>query len=193
MPGALATGALVIEDLAPSDIDERALFHLLNLARQEEADVLMTARTQPAGWALELPDLLSRLRAVPVVTLAPPDDALLRALIVKLCIDRQLSVDEALVNYVASRIERSFAAARRPWRCSTRRRCGCGGRSPGRWRRNCCAAPAACGLTPRGGVHHVIEMSWRWRWCALIEDRHNGAPPTSADLHGFLRSHCSGR
>jgi chromosomal replication initiation ATPase DnaA len=113
VPGALATGALVIEDLAPSDIDERALFHLLNLARQDEADVLLTARTMPAGWTLELPDLLSRLRAVPVVTLAPPDDALLRALIVKLCVDRQLNVDEALVNYVASRIERSFAAARK--------------------------------------------------------------------------------
>ena len=113
VPAALATGALVIEDVVPSGLDERALFHLLNLARQEEADVLMTARTQPAGWALELPDLLSRLRAVPVVTLAPPDDALLRALIVKLCLDRQLNVDEALVNYVASRIERSFAAARK--------------------------------------------------------------------------------
>ncbi len=112
VPGALATGALVIEDLAPSEIDERALFHLLNLARQDEADVLMTARSQPAGWSLQLLDLLSRLRAVPIVALAPPDDGLLRALIVKLCMDRQLSVDEALVNYVASRIERSFAAAR---------------------------------------------------------------------------------
>ena len=113
VPGALATGALVVEDVAAAGLDERALFHLLNLARQDEVDVLMTARTPPAGWAIELPDLLSRLRAVPVVTLAAPDDALLRALIVKLCLDRQLSVDEALVNYVASRIERSFAAARR--------------------------------------------------------------------------------
>jgi chromosomal replication initiation ATPase DnaA len=113
VPGALATGALVVEDVAATGLDERALFHLLNLARQDEVDVLMTARTPPAGWALELPDLLSRLRAVPVVTLAAPDDALLRALIVKLCLDRQLNVDEALVNYVASRIERSFAAARR--------------------------------------------------------------------------------
>ena len=60
-----------------------------------------------------MPDLLSRLRAVPVVSLAPPDDALLRSLIVKLCLDRQLNVDEALVTYVASRIERSFAGARR--------------------------------------------------------------------------------
>ena len=57
-------------------------------------------------------DLASRLRALPVVTLAPPDDALLRALIVKLAADRQLALDEALVNYLANRIERSFAAAR---------------------------------------------------------------------------------
>ena len=113
VPAALATGALVIEDVAPADVDERALFHLLNLARQEDADVLMTVRTQPSTWALDLPDLASRLRALPVVALAPPDDALLRALIVKLCVDRQLDVDEALVAYVASRIERSFAAARR--------------------------------------------------------------------------------
>jgi len=70
----------VIEDVAPSDIDERALFHLLNLARQDEADVLMTARTQLRVGRLQLPDLQSRLRAVPVVALAPPDDALLARL-----------------------------------------------------------------------------------------------------------------
>ena len=39
-------------------------------------------------------DLASRLRALPVVTLAPPDDALLRAVMVKLFADRQLDVDE---------------------------------------------------------------------------------------------------
>src|SRR6476620_10998084 len=33
VPGALATGALVVDDMKASDIDERALFHLLNLAR----------------------------------------------------------------------------------------------------------------------------------------------------------------
>jgi chromosomal replication initiation ATPase DnaA len=60
----------------------------------------------------EIPDLASRLRAVPAVALAPPDDALLRALIVKLAADRQLMLDEALVSYLANRIERSFAAAR---------------------------------------------------------------------------------
>jgi len=112
VPGALATGALVVEDLRPHDFDERALFHLLNLAREETAFVLITAREAPTAFEIELKDLRSRLRALPLVSLKPPDDQLFRALIVKLCADRQLTVDEAVVGYLANRIERSYAAAR---------------------------------------------------------------------------------
>ncbi|MDB5652707.1 MAG: chromosomal replication initiator DnaA [Tardiphaga sp.] len=112
VPGALATGALVVEDLNAGSFDERALFHLLNLAREDEAYVLITARVAPVALPIELRDLRSRLRAVPVVQLLPPDDQLFRALIVKFCADRQMSIDESVVSYLASRIERSFAAAR---------------------------------------------------------------------------------
>jgi chromosomal replication initiation ATPase DnaA len=112
VPGALATGALVLEDLRSSDFDERALFHLMNLAREEAASVLITAREPPSALQIELRDLRSRLRAIPVVSLLPPDDALFRALIVKFCADRQLAVDESVVGYLTTRIERSFAAAR---------------------------------------------------------------------------------
>jgi chromosomal replication initiation ATPase DnaA len=111
-PTALATGALVVEDLSNGAFDEAALFHLLNLAREDNAFILLTARTAPAGWAIGLRDLASRLRAVPVVVLAPPEDALLRAVVVKLCADRQLAVEESVVGYLTTRIERSFAAAR---------------------------------------------------------------------------------
>jgi chromosomal replication initiation ATPase DnaA len=113
VPAALATGALVVEDLNPSDVDERALFHLMNLAREDEAFVLITARVPPSAFQIELRDLRSRLRAVPTVSLLPPDDALFRALIVKFCADRQLAIDENVVSYLAIRIERSYAAARR--------------------------------------------------------------------------------
>jgi chromosomal replication initiation ATPase DnaA len=113
VPGALATGALVVEDLKPSDVDERALFHLLNLAREDGAFVLITARTPPSAFQIELRDLRSRLRAVPTVSLLSPDDHLCRALIVKFCADRQLAVDEAVVSYLATRIERSYAALRK--------------------------------------------------------------------------------
>ena len=95
--------------MKPADLDERALFHLLNLARQDDAYVLLTARSAPAAFAVGIRDLASRLRALPSVALAAPDDDLLRALIVKLATDRQLAVDEALVNYLVNRIERSFA------------------------------------------------------------------------------------
>jgi chromosomal replication initiation ATPase DnaA len=111
LPSAFATGALVLEDLDPTDLDERALFHLINLAKEERAYVLLTARTPVAGFPVVIRDLASRLRALPSVALAPPDDDLLRSLIFKLAADRQINVDEALVNYLANRIERSFAAA----------------------------------------------------------------------------------
>jgi chromosomal replication initiation ATPase DnaA len=112
LPSAFATGALVLEDLDPGDLDERALFHLINLAKEERAYVLMTARTPVASLPVAIRDLASRLRALPSVQLSPPDDDLLRSLIVKLAADRQIAVDEALVNYLANRIERSFTGAR---------------------------------------------------------------------------------
>jgi len=108
---ALATGALVVED-AVATKDERALFHLINLAREEAAFLLFTARTMPSLWPMAIPDVVSRLRALPVVTLVAPDDAMLRGVMVKLAADRQLALDESVVSYLSTHIERSFAAAR---------------------------------------------------------------------------------
>ena len=113
VPSQLATGALVVEDLKPAEFDERALFHLLNLAREESASVLITARVPVVSLNIELRDLKSRLRAIPAVELLPPDDRLFRALIVKFCADRQMTVDESVIGFLATRIERSVVAARR--------------------------------------------------------------------------------
>ena len=112
VPEALATGALVLEDVVPGAVDELALFHLLNMVREKDSHLLITSVSAPVGWKLRIADLASRLRAVPVVTLAPPDDVLLRAVLVKLFADRQLSVDEGLVTFLAQRIERSITGAR---------------------------------------------------------------------------------
>ena len=111
LPGALATGALVVEDAAAVN-DERALFHLINLAREEGAFLLFTARSAPTLWPASLPDLVSRLRALPVVALDQPDDGLLRGVLLKVAADRQLSLDDSVVRYLLTRIERSLAAAR---------------------------------------------------------------------------------
>jgi chromosomal replication initiation ATPase DnaA len=108
---ALATGALVVENAAET-ADEHALFHLINLARGENAYLLFTARTAPLTWPVVIPDVSSRLRAMPVVTLQAPDDAILRAVIVKLGADRQMALKKDVVDYLETHIERSFAAVR---------------------------------------------------------------------------------
>lgn len=113
VPRLLVTGALLIENVGLlSDAAERNLFHLLNLVKEEGASLLLTARDAPARLAIRLPDLASRLNALPHAELGPPDDALLAGVLVKLFDDRQLRVGEALIAYLASHIERSIAIAR---------------------------------------------------------------------------------
>ncbi|MCC6914067.1 MAG: DNA replication protein [Rhodospirillaceae bacterium] len=93
--------------------DERALFHLFNGVRESKGTLLLTGREPPARWATELKDLKSRLSSIPAVPIAPPDDAMMEAVLVKLFSDRQLGVAPDVIAYVLRRIDRSFAAARR--------------------------------------------------------------------------------
>ena len=106
-------GPILLEDVETARGIEAQLFHLLNLVRTASTCwLVITARGWPDGWGLRTPDLLSRLRLAPAVEIAEPDDALVRAVLVKLFIDRQLVVDTSVVEYLALRIERSLEAAR---------------------------------------------------------------------------------
>ena len=111
-PGFLAAGAAVFEDPDRAPPDEAAFFHLLNTARERQASLLITARQPAARWEVRTPDLASRLKLAPAVGLDPPDDALIRVVLVKHFIDRQIQVDTRLVEYVAMRVERSFEGCR---------------------------------------------------------------------------------
>jgi chromosomal replication initiation ATPase DnaA len=110
-PEILHSGAVAIEDAAPP-LDERGLFHLLNLARQQGSSILLTAQTPPEHWKIALPDLLSRLKALPVLEILPPDDALLRGVLVKLFFDRQIAAAEATISFMLARMPRYLGAAR---------------------------------------------------------------------------------
>ena len=113
VPALVAHATLLIEDIAAlSDAAERNLFHLLNLAKEEGAFLLLTSREAPARLPIRLPDLASRLNALPHAELGTPDDMLLAGVLVKLFDDRQLRVGEPLIAYLAARIERSIAIAR---------------------------------------------------------------------------------
>ncbi len=111
VPHLVSSGALVVEDCDSGPRDEPALFHLMNAMKAKGGSLLLTARTAPDFWGLGVPDLLSRLRLAPHATIGPPDDALLRAVLVKLFIDRQLVVDTSIIEALMLRMERSFAAA----------------------------------------------------------------------------------
>jgi chromosomal replication initiation ATPase DnaA len=106
---------LILDDadrLAGDSVGERALFHLLNYIAGQKGRLLMTGLVPPARWKVALPDLASRLGALPVAEIGPPDDDLMAALLVKLFADRQLSVGAEVVTFMVARMERSFAAAR---------------------------------------------------------------------------------
>ena len=104
-------GAVAVEDLHAAPFDEAAVFHLLNLAREREVPVVLTSRVWAAALRIELPDLVSRLRAARPVELGEPDDDLLRRVLVKLFADRQIDVDGGVIDYIAVRMERSLEAA----------------------------------------------------------------------------------
>src|SRR6202007_2278132 len=92
---------------------EALFFHLINVVLQNNMWLLMTGRTAPDAWALNTPDLLSRLRLAPVVRLDAPDIELTEAVLFKLFSDRQLQVDPHVISYIALRIERSLGEARK--------------------------------------------------------------------------------
>jgi chromosomal replication initiation ATPase DnaA len=104
---------LLLEDADRNPPDEAAFFHLINRVRLEQGTLLMTAERPPAHWPVATPDLASRLRLATVLTIDPPDDAFLRALLVKLFLDRQMALSTGLIEYVLPRMERSFEAAQR--------------------------------------------------------------------------------
>jgi chromosomal replication initiation ATPase DnaA len=107
------TRALIVEDIDRGIACERTLFHILNLARESGYSVLLTSRAAPGAFTIDLPDLRSRVRALPLISLGAPDEGLLKAVLVKLFADRQLAVEPHVVSYLALHIERSMEAANR--------------------------------------------------------------------------------
>lgn len=91
---------------------EALLFALINMGmRGEISALLLTAREAPARWAVDIPDLRSRLGAMQVARIDEPEDALLEAIYKKLFMDRGLKVADNLIAYLLLRQSRSVDAA----------------------------------------------------------------------------------
>ena len=105
---ARVSGGSVIDDAQGRDDHE--LFHAWNEAQTLRRPLLMVGRSAPGGWTVALPDLRSRLAAVPHVAIEEPDESLARALIA-----RQLDLAGApyaadLPEWLLRRVERSYGA-----------------------------------------------------------------------------------
>ena len=91
--------------------DPETLFHLINMAAQPGAGLLLTARTAPASWTCALPDLRSRLNALAVAELGEPDDELLRGVLQKFFRERHILPSDDIYPYLLRRMERSVPVA----------------------------------------------------------------------------------
>jgi chromosomal replication initiation ATPase DnaA len=112
VPAFVGKGAVLIEDVDQGLASENALFHLINLVREHNAYLLLTGRALPSAWNFTLPDLNSRLRAMPIGEIVEPDEQLMKAVLAKLFADRQLRVDATVISYLVLRMPRSMDAAR---------------------------------------------------------------------------------
>jgi chromosomal replication initiation ATPase DnaA len=109
---AAAAGRPVLLEDVDQGADEEALFHLINLAALKGSGLLVTARTLPGAWPAKLPDLRSRLNALPVAQIAAPDDEVLQGVLKKFFRERNIRPHDDVYPYLLKRMERSIAGAR---------------------------------------------------------------------------------
>jgi chromosomal replication initiation ATPase DnaA len=105
------TGGRVID--GHDSVSEEAIFHAWNAAQASGEPLLIIAEAPPADWNIALPDLASRLAAVPVLRIGEPDDCLARDLIEALFAQRGVAIAPEIASYIVPRMERSYAMIHR--------------------------------------------------------------------------------
>ena len=105
------TGGRVID--GHDSASEEEIFHAWNAAQSSGTPLLIIADGRAAEWGIGLPDLASRLRAVPVLAIGEPDDCLARELIEALFAQRGMAIAPEVASYVVPRMERSYAMIHR--------------------------------------------------------------------------------
>ncbi len=87
-----------------------ALFHALNYTKEQGFSLLLTATSPASQMPFTLPDLTSRLRALPTAHIDAPDDEVLSGVLHKQFADRQIKVSDDVIFYLLTHTERSFSS-----------------------------------------------------------------------------------
>ncbi len=111
LDAAIAPDAIIVYDATERAGDPEKILAAIANALAGECRLVFVGRGEPGDWSAGLKDLETRLNAAPRITLAEPDEALLRAVMAKLFSDRQLRPTEGVADYAVKRLPKTFAAA----------------------------------------------------------------------------------
>jgi chromosomal replication initiation ATPase DnaA len=98
----------IILDNFTENFDEKSLFLLINLVDQNNKYLLLNSSKPINEMNFKLKDLTSRSKNCLVAKIDKPDDELIRVLIAKNLSDRQVKIDNKLIEYAVKRIPRSY-------------------------------------------------------------------------------------
>ena len=98
---------IILEDLDQIQ-DEKLLYTLFNIIDQDNKFLIITSLKPITEIEFHLEDLRSRTKNCLLATIENPDDELMFALILKNLSDRQITIDEKLIDFIIKRVERSY-------------------------------------------------------------------------------------
>lgn len=103
---------LIVENIEQFNNDEASLFHFYNNFKEKSAGsfLVFSANKAPSKLQLKLPDLKSRLNCINSIKIEEPDENLLKQFTFKLFLNKQIKVENDVINFLILRIERSFSA-----------------------------------------------------------------------------------
>ena len=98
---------IILENLS-ENVDEKLIYTLLNIIDIDNKYIIITSEKPIVEINFSLSDLKSRTKNFIIQKIEKPDDELMFALILKNLSDRQISIDEKLINFIIKRIDRSY-------------------------------------------------------------------------------------
>ena len=98
---------IILEDFN-NDIDEESIFSLINFVDQNNKYLLINSLKPINEMNFNLKDLKSRAKNSLVANIENPDDQLIKVLLAKNFSDRQIKIDNKLIEFAVKRITRSY-------------------------------------------------------------------------------------
>ena len=98
---------IIIDDFDDCN-EEEILYSIFNLIDQDNKYMLINSLKPINEIKFKLPDLASRAKNCIYAEIENPDDELLFAIILKNFSDRQIKIEKKIINFIISRIDRSY-------------------------------------------------------------------------------------